>query len=540
MAAEPQLVEYIQKAKEAGQTEELTKALLLKNGWTTAEVGEALLAISQTQPSVAQQPQPQPQPQVQTQPQVKIPDEKPVSEIRVEPEREPAAAVQQPAQPVQQPQVQNPTVQYQNPTSYNSHLFLKLFVVLIILLVLGGAGVFVFLNFSNKLTPTKAVANMVSNMKNLKSYNAKTTTQIGITDSTGTKISDVAITSSSQNDISSASNIKKDVNFTVNVTPVNNGEASSVDAEAIEIGSTFYIKINSVALPAAYSMQQAALAQISGKWFKTDKSSLQSILDAESSGLDLSQLKAPQISQNIQTALLQSNILASVKQLGSNTVNGTSVYDYTATADQATIKSISEQLAGAGTNATLTNYADLIATALGNIDFHMLIGQKDNLLYGYSFAKTIDASVISSTANYKLAISSSTVNSNFNKAVSIQEPTSAQKVEEIVLPILKQQKIESDFSNINSIAQSNYTTEGNGYYPLCAATLLNGSDKAHGADLLNLSNDVVSTGATKPTCFAVKNFYCVSAQLTDGSSICVDRNGVIGKTKCVSAKTECK
>jgi Na+-transporting methylmalonyl-CoA/oxaloacetate decarboxylase gamma subunit len=65
--AEQQLVDYIKKAKGVGQTDEQTRTLLYKNGWTEAEVSEAFAAVSQPQPQVQPQYQPKPQPQVQPQ-----------------------------------------------------------------------------------------------------------------------------------------------------------------------------------------------------------------------------------------------------------------------------------------------------------------------------------------------------------------------------------------------------------------------------------------------------------------------------------------
>lgn len=69
--AEQQLLDYIQKAKQAGQTDEQTRALLYKNGWTEAEVNDAFAAITQPEPQVKPQPQYQPQPQIQPKPQYK-------------------------------------------------------------------------------------------------------------------------------------------------------------------------------------------------------------------------------------------------------------------------------------------------------------------------------------------------------------------------------------------------------------------------------------------------------------------------------------
>ena len=154
--AEPQLVDYIKKAREAKQTDEQSRALLYKNGWAEAEVNEAFAAIDITQnitqpsvqPQIVEQPKPEVQPQVvaQVQPQAQP---QPQSEIQAEiekqlqPQVQPQAQAQQP-QPQPQPQYQTQLAQDVMPLEKkNSHLVLKLAMVLIILAVIGGAGYFV-------------------------------------------------------------------------------------------------------------------------------------------------------------------------------------------------------------------------------------------------------------------------------------------------------------------------------------------------------------------------------------------------------------
>ena len=99
--ADQQIVDYIKKVKLTGQSDEQTKSLLLKNGWSEAEVNEAFASVA------PQQPQTQPKPQYQPQ------------EIK---------ATQQSSMPRQRKA---------------GHPILTLLIVLIILVVIGGAGYFV-------------------------------------------------------------------------------------------------------------------------------------------------------------------------------------------------------------------------------------------------------------------------------------------------------------------------------------------------------------------------------------------------------------
>lgn len=115
MAVEPQLVDYIKKAREAGQTDEQTRALLNKNGWTSGEVGDAFTSLDQPK----NQPQTQPQAQSFEQPK------------EVQPQSQPRPEVQ--------PQVETETYE---PEQTKSHTALKIFVVFIVLAIIGGAGFF--------------------------------------------------------------------------------------------------------------------------------------------------------------------------------------------------------------------------------------------------------------------------------------------------------------------------------------------------------------------------------------------------------------
>ena len=44
--AEAQLIDYIKKAKAAGQADDQSRALLLKNGWSEQEINDAFAAVN--------------------------------------------------------------------------------------------------------------------------------------------------------------------------------------------------------------------------------------------------------------------------------------------------------------------------------------------------------------------------------------------------------------------------------------------------------------------------------------------------------------
>jgi len=139
---EQQLVDYIKKAKAAGQTDEQSRNLLFKNGWTEQEVNDAFAEINQPKPQL--QPQIQPQQEIKSQPQG-IDMLKTVEQPRVVSQA--------------QPQIQS-TVK-EKPVQKSSHLILKLAVILIILVALGGIGWFTYLN--NKPQNKPVVPETVNN-----------------------------------------------------------------------------------------------------------------------------------------------------------------------------------------------------------------------------------------------------------------------------------------------------------------------------------------------------------------------------------------
>jgi len=181
--AEQQLVDYIKKARQAGQSEDQTRTLLYKNGWTEAEVNDALASLTQPQPQPRPQPQiqPQPQPQAQQQPQYQPkPQPQPTqsqSQAQPRPQPQPQQQIQAQPQPQPQPQIQqSPQANMPSPAQIlpkqnlggqarKSHLVLKLLLVLIVVVFLCGAGYLVVTqtDLLNKIIPTQTKSNENTN-----------------------------------------------------------------------------------------------------------------------------------------------------------------------------------------------------------------------------------------------------------------------------------------------------------------------------------------------------------------------------------------
>ena len=121
------MVDYIKKARDIGQSDEQTRALLYKSGWTEAEVKDAFTLLSQPQGQIS----PQIQPQIQT------------------------------------TQEQNANISKMH---NKSHLVLKLSLALLVIILLCGAGYFA-------LRQTNLSQNIVSNQASQVKSNINTNTQ---------------------------------------------------------------------------------------------------------------------------------------------------------------------------------------------------------------------------------------------------------------------------------------------------------------------------------------------------------------------------
>ncbi len=200
MAVEQQLIDYIRKARLAGQPDDRSKVLLIQNGWTAEEIKEALVALGDTQqepkpeptiePQIQQQPKPEqpvqvkPEPQIQQQPEAQPQAQHQVSgepeiKMRPEPEIKPQFTPQTQAQNTQSKYQAKPEPPHQMPSAESSmpkvkkgsHFIIKFLITLILISIIGVGGFFalkqfgfldkiLFFDFSPKIvSPINEVSN---------------------------------------------------------------------------------------------------------------------------------------------------------------------------------------------------------------------------------------------------------------------------------------------------------------------------------------------------------------------------------------------
>ena len=485
--AEQQLVDYIKKAKEAGQSDDQTKSLLLKNGWTDAEVSDAFGAINPAQPIQPAQPaQPEPQPQIQPQ-------------IQQQPQ----------VQPQYQPQQSVMAESHQ--IKSKSHALANILIALVVLVIIGCAGYFFagqYFNlpgsFKNSLaqSPEAVIAKMDANMKTVKTYHA---TVSG--DFVAASKEELLASADGVNDLTDLNNPKSNFNFTANITnPGSTAPVATVSVSAIATGGNSYVMLNNGVFAAGF-IPGLNISQIQGKWFEADQNSMTALPQ-----VSILQPNNFSVANKLQNLMLAENIFSNIKQLNSQVINGQNTYHYSATINNANLNNFINREMPAG----------YVAATPGNATVELWIGKTNYMLYQYQ----INESGIKITAT----------NSDFNNPVTIQAPADSQKIETILLPFIKLQQIESDLLQVNTVAQS-VLVKNSSYSTLCKNGLLNAYLKM---GLLTFSKDIVSQDAKTPVCFGGAQNYCVSSQLADGTWMCIGKTGIIGKTNCVSSATVCE
>jgi len=101
----------------------------------------------------------------------------------------------------------------------------------------------------------------------------------------------------------------------------------------------------------------------------------------------------------------------------------------------------------------------------------------------------------------------------------------------------KDAKIKNSIWEIISIAETIYHANDGDFSSLCKSNnILNYSaDKK----LESITNNIIICGGSIPKCFASEKKYCISSTLNDGTPVCINSDGHIGKVVCASADSIC-
>ena len=568
-----ELVDYIKKASQAGQSDGQTRQILSKNGWSDAEVDEAfgVLSVNKTPQEPQQRPQPtqvQQQTASQMQPKPLQPLQPQKPEIKIQP-------LQTQAQPASLPEIKPQAQSKYQPIEAienkkfrrGEHSIFKLFAFLSIILIITaiiGAGVALATRVWDptwspfRPAPDAVISKAWNNLKQVKSENFSSRLLLSGKDikSHGVGgIFDITMEVNGGADISDPRNklVSMQAKFGASGTDdIGYKYDLSLSGEIRLIGESLYLKLDNINLGELWfflSMFDIDVSKLEGRWIKFDSKGV------------YSDVIAGQQTQSQKD--IQDKKVYDIKQLPDNQGSEGKEYHYSISLNRTKLNSalpdifnflqeyINKNSTGNFGNFpgeyTLDGFKKDVNNTfdkIGDLSVGLFIGKSDMLFHKISFDKGVDISKFDSKASGIIQISYKSEKSGINQPLLISAPNDYENFEnvfnEIAGPIIKTRQVRSDMTQIAGLAALYYSSNKS-YYSFCRGGYLNGFLKTYGAEIAMLSKDMVAQGTGWANCFSNVQNYCVSVQLADKSWLCATQNGYsLGTTKCTSAATLCK
>ncbi|MEK7562163.1 MAG: hypothetical protein AAB509_00585 [Patescibacteria group bacterium] len=549
-----ELVDYIKKASQAGQTDQQTRQILSKNGWSDAEVNEAFASIStikpQAQPQVkqpVQQPSQQSQQQQpRTQPQIKQPDKSPVGHFDVPATISPSSNL---GGKPQYQLVENKKFRSGGGGNFVLRFFISLTVIIIIISVIGAGAALATRFWDPEWSPFRPGPETIilkawDNLAQIKSENFNSELLLNSKD---VKIQEngvsfnVSLKANGGVDSSDPQNKLASMQASLGATGTDDAGSNydlSISGEIRLIGESLYVRVNDYKL--------GELEEFLVMFFGIDASKL------KDQWIKFDEKDAQEAENKIVKILLDKKVY-NIKQLPDNQGSAGVEYHYLISLDRAKLNIVLPEILGIfqedinkyspGTTTYFQKDINDALDKIGDLFVELFIGKADNLFHKIQLNKDLDISKFSDASSGTVKISYKSEQSGINQPVQVTVPDNyknfQQVMEEISGPIIRAQKVNSDMSRISEIAQS-YFDSSKSYYYLCSRGYLNGSLKTYGAEFVSLSKDMVAQKAGWANCFSNIQNFCISAQLEDKSWICISKDGWTGTTKCASATTVCR
>ncbi len=527
----PQLLEYMQKAKQAGQTDDQTRTVLYKNGWSEQEISENFQAAGFSAQSSGAVPLTKPAPET-AKPSIKT----------------------------------EPMATYSFPDRKRGRLAGLLVSIIIILVLFSaiGAGLALYSHFWDPLwnpfrpSPESVILKAWNNLNSIKSENFNS--EFSLINSNGSfKVNAKANGGVDNSDVNNKLALIQG-SLTANVKDSAGSQHNlSLAGEIRLLSKTLYFKLDDVnlgGLEGLLLMFGLDLNDFKGQWIKIDT---EKTLEQYSNTIPVQQAE---LEKNYQEALnkivkiLLDKKVYDINQFPDNQGSEEKEYHYSVSLNRKKLIDASPEIfnvlkdyfskSTAGQlfqpDFTLENFQKSINDMLdkiGDMSADLFIGEKDNFFHKIQVSEKLDISKFNAADSGVVEFNYKIEQSGINKPVQVLAPTDYKNLEDIIGPLVKAQQTRTDMSQIGFIAQSVFSANKS-YYSLCKNGLLNGYLNTYGQELINLNNDIIKQGAKKPVCFSSIKNYCVSTQLQDGSWLCIGQNGILGKVKCVSAQTNCQ
>lgn len=549
-----ELVDYIKKASQAGQSEQQTRQILSKNGWSDAEVNEAfgVLVVNKTPQQPQAQTQPQPQPQVQPQMQ-----QRPQPEIKVQPQQ---------AQPQYQP------MENKKFRRGGGHSVFKLFASLLIILIIisiVGTGIALATRFWDppwspfRPAPEKVILKAWDNLKQVKSENFSSKLLLSgkdIKSQNGGGTFDATVETSGGMDISDSQNKLALVQLSLGASGTDDSGYKyniSVSGELRLIGENLFVKLDNINLgefESFLAMFNVDTAKLEGQWIKLDSKNVYNAYSDVPALEQTQEQKDAQESANKIVKILIDKKVYDIKQLPDNRGGEGKEYNYSISLNRAkfndalpdifNILNVSNPSGGYTLEAFKKDVNDTL-DKIGDFSVNLFIGKNDGLFHKISFDKGIDINKFDNKSSGEIQISYKSEKSGINQPFQVSAPSDYKDFKdvfnEMAGPITKNRQVESDLSQVAEIAVS-YFDSNKSFSSFCSKNgYLNGSLKTYGSELTRLSRDMVAQGTAWAKCFANAQSFCISVQLEDKSWLCVSKDSYFpGTTKCLSATTVCQ
>lgn len=581
--AEQQLVDYLKKAKEAGQADEQSKSLLSKNGWTDQEISEAFAALGQPQarpqtspgaqfPPREQQPaqqqtQPQYQPQAQAQPQ------QPRSQFSSQTQTQPASQPQAQSQVKPPEEIKTYAQSYSKPPQdfgtltekKKSHFLLNFFIILIVFAVLGAGGYFLvaetigtsfnfksLLNILSFKTPSPApIPNSAEELAIMKAWENMTNAKTGtFSYEVSASSKDLEVSGASQpfnlsiksSGSADASNRLANMQILL-LSGIKNSVMFSVESRIIK--DDVYVKLNEINFPDFTDMAKLLfnidLSKIKGQWIKINPDDFSAGFTGRAVSSNNQQNETEALNKIVK--ILFDKKAFNIKNIAEG--------HYFVSLDQQKIINASPEILDVLKNYysktypnqplpaefTLENFQKSVKdffSNTGELGADVFIDKNSKTFNKIQFSKDINAGEFDSNQKGTITINLTMEQSATDSPAQITAPQNWVNFKSFIPGATERSNMEQILVMGKNICVTNKTCAD-----ICNNGLLNGYEKTFGKQFIALHNEIVKVGSKKPACFADEKNFCVSTKLADGTYLCAGGSSM-GTAQCVSAETICK
>lgn len=560
---DPRLVDYIKKAKKAGQTDEQIKSILLENGWNEDDMADIFKnsedSTLPSEPQIESEPEPKPEAEPNTQSEQRLkprPDFQPEARLQSEPQ------IQLQSQPQPQPQ----SMQSSALRKTRRHPALKLFIVLIVAIILGAGGLVFAYHFFNfpwnflRPSPESVISKAWNNLKTINSQNFDSELLLSSETVFANNQSDTFNLVAKASGGIDANNRLSLIKASITGSTVNSNTSNEYDfflsGEARTIQKDLYVILESIDLGGFedFIMMFGGLDanEIKEKWFRFQLDEMvQEQLMKQTSVISGQQVDAEKeindLTNKIAKILLDKKVY-NINELEENLGVDGKEYHYQISLNREKLIEVSPEIfnilieyrdkynlastpeynSSEFTLEHFQKYLNEILDIVGDMNVDLFIGKEDNFFHKVQFVKNLRIDDVVIKINYKIETT------GINNPIQVSIPNEYKDFKDAV-PYFK---IKASIKQMSFVTQQVCIANKN-CYSVCKNGLLNSSQKTYGEALASFNEMIINQGGTNPLCFSGAQNYCISTQLADGSWLCV-ADGKLGEIKCESAKTICE